>query len=67
MDRGQNKLRNASDLILKLRIIVVVQDLKVSFYIQISVPPPRFWLVLPHFVCSGDGIGLEAFSYSVLF
>ena len=22
---------------------------------QILVPPPHFWLVLPHFVCSGDG------------
>ena len=49
-------LRNAAGLILKLRKIAAVQDLKISFCTQILVPPP-FWLVPPHFVCSGDGTG----------
>ena len=35
----RNKLRNVSGLILKLRIIVAVQDLKISFYKQTLVPP----------------------------
>ena len=39
MGRRQNEPRNAADLILKLRIIVAVQDLKISFYVQILVPP----------------------------
>ena len=33
-------LRNAAGLILKLRKIVAVQDLKISFCTQILVPPP---------------------------
>ena len=52
----RNELRNAAGLILKLRKIVAVHDLKISFYMQILVPP-HFWLVPPHFVCSGDGTG----------
>ena len=35
----QYKLRNVTGLILKLRIIVAVQELKISFYEQILVPP----------------------------
>ena len=42
-----NELRNAAGLILKLRIIVVEQDMKISFDKQILVPF--------HFVYSGDG------------
>ena len=41
MSRRGNKLRNTAGLIFKLRIIVAVQDLKISFYTQILVPPPR--------------------------
>ena len=55
MDRRRNELRNAAGLTLKWRIIVAVQDLKISFYQKILVPP-YFWLVPPHNVCSGDGI-----------
>ena len=44
MSCRRNELRNAADLILKLRIIVAVQDLKISFYSQILVSP-YFWLV----------------------
>ena len=54
MGHRQNELRNAASLILKLRIIVAVQDLKISFHMQILVPP-YFWLVPPHFFCSGNG------------
>ena len=39
MGHRQNELRNAAGLILKLRVNVVVQDLKISFYMQILVPP----------------------------
>ena len=56
MGRKQNEERKAAVLILKLRIIVAVQDLKISFLMQILVPP-NFWLVPPHFICSGDGTG----------
>ena len=56
MGRRRNELKNAAGLILKLRIIVAVQDLKFSFYMQILVSP-HFWLVPPHFVCSGNGTG----------
>ena len=37
--RRRNDLKNAAGLILKLRIIVAVQDLKISFDEQILVPP----------------------------
>ena len=47
MGSRRNELRNAAGLILKLRIIVAVQDLKISFFKQILVPS--------HFVCPGDG------------
>ena len=51
--------------LLKLRILVAVQDLledqvlyaKVRF---ILVPPPHFQLVPPHYVCSGDGTATAA-------
>ena len=60
----QNKLRNAAGLIiLKLRIIVAVEDGKISFYMQILVHS-HFWLVLPHVVCSGDGTGFKTLSFS---
>ena len=40
MGRRRNELRNFAGLILKLRIIVAVQDLKITFFImQILVPP----------------------------
>ena len=39
MGRRRDELRKAAGLILKLRIIVAVQDLKISFYKQILVPP----------------------------
>ena len=39
MGRRRNELRNAAGLILKLRIIVAVQDLKIIFYMQILFPP----------------------------
>ena len=55
MGRRQNELRNAAGLILKLPTLVAVQDPKISFYKQILVPS-HFWLVPPHFVCSGEGI-----------
>ena len=42
MGHRQNKLRNAAGPVLKLSIIVAEQDLKVSFYMQILVPP-YFW------------------------
>ena len=54
MGHRRNELRNAAGRILKLHIIAAIQDLKTSFYKQILVPP-HFWLVPPHFVCSGDG------------
>ena len=38
MSLRQTELSNAAGLILKLRIIVAVQDLKISFYMQILVP-----------------------------
>ena len=38
MGHRQNELKNAVGLILKLHIIVVVQDLKISFCKQILVP-----------------------------
>ena len=38
--RRRNELRNAAGLILKLRKIVAVHDLKISFCRQILVPPP---------------------------
>ena len=44
MGRRRNELRNTAGLILKLRMIVAVQDLKMSFYLQ-SLVPPHFWLV----------------------
>ena len=59
MGHRQHEPRNATGLIYKLRIIVAVQDLKISFYMQILIPP-YFWLVPPHFVCSGDGTGPPA-------
>ena len=46
---GRNELQNAAGLSLKLHITVAVQDLKISFYKQILVPP--------RFACSGDGTG----------
>ena len=54
MGQRQNERRNADGLILKLRIIAAVQDLKISFYMHILVPF-YFWLVPSHFVCSGNG------------
>ena len=39
MGHRLNELRNAVGLILKLRIIVTVQDLKITLYMQIFVPP----------------------------
>ena len=56
MGRRRNELRNAASLILKLRIIVAAQNLKISFYMQILVPL-HFWLVPPYFACTGDGTG----------
>ena len=38
MGRRQNELRTAAGLIFKLRVIVAVQDLKISFYKQILLP-----------------------------
>ena len=58
MDRRRNKLRSAASLILKWRIIVPVQDQKISFYKKILVPT-HFWLVPPHFVCSSDCMALS--------
>ena len=54
MGHRQNEPCNAAGLILKLRIIVAVQDQKNSFYMQILVPL-YFWLVPPHFFRSSDG------------
>ena len=54
MGHRQNELRNAAGLVLKLHVVVAVQDLKISFYMQILVPL-YFWLVPPRIVCSGDG------------
>ena len=55
MGHKQNELRNAAGLILELRITVAVQNLKISFYMQILVPPLLLASAPPHFVCSGDG------------
>ena len=60
MGRRRNELRNAAGLVLKLRIFVAVQYLIISFYtqkVQFILVPPRFWVVPPHFVGSGDGTG----------
>ena len=54
MGSSRNKLRNVAGIILRLRINVAVQDLKISFYMKILVPP-YFWLEPPHFVYSGEG------------
>ena len=54
MGRRQNELKNTAGLVLKLRIILAIQALKISFYKQILVPA-HFWLVPPHFASSGDG------------
>ena len=40
MGRRRNELRNAAGLILKLRMLLAEQDLKISFYMQALVPPP---------------------------
>ena len=39
MGRRQNEFGNAASLVLKLRMIVVVRDLKIRFYEQILAPP----------------------------
>ena len=39
MGRLRNELRNAAGLVLKLHIIFAVQDLTISHYMQILVPP----------------------------
>ena len=49
MGRRQNELRTAADLIFKLPIIVAVQDLKISFYKQILIPPIFGWCPLTSF------------------
>ena len=49
MGRGLNELRNAAGFVFKLRIIVAVQDLKISFYTQISVLPTFGWCPLTSF------------------
>ena len=38
MGHRQNELKDAAGLLLKLRIIVVVQDPKISIYMQVLVP-----------------------------
>ena len=43
MGHRQKEPRNAAGLILKLRIIADVQDMKISFDMQILVPPSPFW------------------------
>ena len=40
MGHRQNEIRNAAGLILKIRIIVAVQNMKISFHMKILVPPP---------------------------
>ena len=62
MDRRQNELRNTACLILKLRLIVAVQDLKISFYKQ-NLVPQRSWLVPPHFICSDGGTDFSIFLF----
>ena len=59
MSCRRDELRKNAGLILKLCIIAAVQDLKISFHKQFSVPPPHFWLVPPHFICYADGTELE--------
>ena len=54
MRRRRNELRNAACLILKLRVIVVVRSEDRFLYANFSAPT-QFWLVPPHFICSGDG------------
>ena len=56
MGRRRYELRSAAGLILKLRIVADLQpyDMKISFYMLILVPL-HFWLVLPHFICFGNG------------
>ena len=39
MGRRRNKLKNAAGFILKLRKFVAEQNLNISFYMQILVPP----------------------------
>ena len=47
--RRRNELKNAAGLVSKLRIIVAVQDLKISFHKQILVLPPLWMLPLTSF------------------
>ena len=64
----RNKLRNAAGLIglffldmntelLELRVLVAVEDIKISFICKSSVyfRAPHFQLVPLYYVCSGDG------------
>ena len=60
MGHKQNELRNAADLIFKFGIIVAVQDLKISIYKQILVPPtfgkcPLTFLALATALIRGNG------------
>ena len=49
MGRRRNELKTAAGLIFKLRLIVAVQDLKISFYKQILVPTISDWCPLTSF------------------
>ena len=55
MGRRRNELRNAASFILKLRIIVVAVRYEDQFLYANFSAPPHFWLVPPHFICSGNG------------
>ena len=59
MGRRRKELRNAADLILELCIIVAVRSENQFIYANFSAPLPHFWLVPPHFICSGDGTARE--------
>ena len=54
MGHRQNELRNAAGLVLKIAHNFNHTRSEDQFYTQILVHP-YFWLVPPHFVCSGDG------------
>ena len=61
MGRRGNKSRNAVGLILKLRVIVAVQDRKNSFYMQILVLPTFGWYPLTPFALATAQIGNRYF------
>ena len=61
MGRRRNELRNVAGLISKLRIIVAIRSEDPLLCAKFSAP--HFWLVPPHFICSGYGTGGKAIKH----